>query len=216
MAVSPYIDIPIQECGEPLVDIAAYSISCDPQYYNQGLSNSDAIFVRKGIAEKLSRVQQKIGHLRLLIWDGYRSRDTQSALYQRCWNEVKIKNPLWNEDKLQKEVGKFVSPATDPKRIPPHTTGGAVDLTLTDQHGNLLNMGTEFDDFSPKASLYSSEITDEAKSNRKILLEAMESEEFVVYPDEWWHFSYGDQLSAYLRGRGIAIYGEVNFTSHMS
>ena len=30
---------------------------------------------------------------------------------------------------------------------------------------------------------------------------------FVQHPNEWWHFSYGDQLWSWLSKQGNAIYG---------
>jgi D-alanyl-D-alanine dipeptidase len=47
----------------------------------------------------------------------------------------------------------------------------------------------------------------EARQNRILLLEAMESTGFVNYPHEWWHFSYGDRYWAYVKGQPAAIYG---------
>ena len=35
----------------------------------------------------------------------------------------------------------------------------------------------------------------------------MEQAGFVQHPNEWWHFSYGDQLWSWLNKKGNAIYG---------
>ena len=35
----------------------------------------------------------------------------------------------------------------------------------------------------------------------------MEQAGFVQHPNEWWHFSYGDQLWSWLRNQGNPIYG---------
>lgn len=34
----------------------------------------------------------------------------------------------------------------------PHTTGGAIDLSLIDSSDNYLNLGTSFDDFNDKSN----------------------------------------------------------------
>lgn len=50
----------------------------------------------------------------------------------------------------------------------------------------------------------------EAKDNRKILLEIMQDQNFVNYPTEWWHFSYGDRYWAYHQPTKNAIYGSAD------
>jgi D-alanyl-D-alanine dipeptidase len=42
---------------------------------------------------------------------------------------------------------------------------------------------------------------------RKLLASVLGEEGFVCHPNEWWHFSYGDQLWAWRSGRAEAIYG---------
>ncbi len=42
---------------------------------------------------------------------------------------------------------------------------------------------------------------------RELLRQAMESAGFARHPNEWWHFSHGDQLWAWQRGAGSACYG---------
>ena len=41
-------------------------------------------------------------------------------------------------------------PVKDEMKGPVHTTGGALDVTLADENGTVLNMGTEFDFFGDK------------------------------------------------------------------
>jgi len=35
----------------------------------------------------------------------------------------------------------------------------------------------------------------------------MQSQGFINYPTEWWHFSYGDRYWAYHQQASYAIYG---------
>lgn len=56
-----------------------------------------------------------------------------------------------------------------------------------------LDMGTMFDCFSVLANTLNPEISITAKSNRKILLDAMESSGFSNYEKEWWHFTLKDE-----------------------
>ena len=45
------------------------------------------------------------------------------------------------------------------------------------------------------------------QNRRSLLFSVMEQAGFVQHPNEWWHFSYGDQLWAWTSNQGISIYG---------
>jgi zinc D-Ala-D-Ala dipeptidase len=78
-----------------------------------------------------------------------------------------------------------------------------------------LNMGTKFDDFSEvaKTTYYENigrELTPEeekVRQNRRFLYKVMTDAGFENYPDEWWHFSFGDNMWAKLSGNQSAFYG---------
>ena len=44
---------------------------------------------------------------------------------------------------------------------------------------------------------------------RNLLKEIMTAFEFVQHPNEWWHFSYGDQLWAWKNKKASALYGKI-------
>ena len=46
-----------------------------------------------------------------------------------------------------------------------------------------------------------------ALGNRRLLYHVMVSAGFTNYPDEWWHFDYGNQNWALMSGRKAAVYG---------
>ncbi len=75
-----------------------------------------------------------------------------------------------------------------PERGSPHSRGVAVDLTLVDKQGNELDMGTGFDDFTPKSYHGADAVSDKAKLNRLILLGIMTSAGWDFYRNEWWHY----------------------------
>ena len=52
-------------------------------------------------------------------------------------------------------------------------------------------------------------ISKEAQNNRKLLLTILEQQGFINYPNEWWHFSYGDRYWAYYQSDKQAIYGSI-------
>ena len=41
---------------------------------------------------------------------------------------------------------------------------------------------------------------------RQLLASVMEAAGFAQHPNEWWHFSHGDQLWAWRTGAGSAVY----------
>jgi D-alanyl-D-alanine dipeptidase len=99
----------------------------------------------------------------------------------------------------------------------PHATGAAVDLTIRWRGGDMLWMGSIFDDATELAhrdrfeNLRGDAMSfsdDEARANRRLLHWVMAEEGFAGHPDEWWHFSWGDQLWAKLAGEPAAHYSE--------
>ncbi|KXO10174.1 D-alanyl-D-alanine dipeptidase [Moritella sp. JT01] len=203
--------IPIQENGEPLLCLAELGFILEPAYFNMGLSDDPNLYAREGVVKKLIQISNRLGEYRFKIWDPWRSREVQNNIYQKYWSELSTEHPEWDEDQLKDEVGKFVTVPDNPERVPPHATGGSVDLTLVDLDGNELDMGTCFDHFGAEAATlyYEEDGRDIAiRDNRRLLRQAMESAGFRSDEDEWWHFDYGNQLWAAQFGHDFAIYGE--------
>jgi D-alanyl-D-alanine dipeptidase len=103
---------------------------------------------------------------------------------------------------------------------PPHSTGAAIDVTLyrfpskSGESIQEINMGSPIDEISDrslpdyfKGSIDVKEI--EFHSDRQLLNEVMTHSGFQRHPNEWWHFSYGDQLWAWISNEKSAIYGSV-------
>lgn len=203
--------IPIKENGESLVLLEEADFVLEAAYFNQGLSEDPNLYTRESIVAKLKALAPKLDGYRFKIWDPWRSREVQNNIYQKFWADMSAENPEWDEEKLRAEVGRFATIADDPNRIPPHSTGGSIDLTLIDMNGQEIDMGTGFDHLGPEASkLYFEEEGRDLliRDNRRLLREAMESAGFRSDEDEWWHFDYGNQLWAAELGRAVAIYGE--------
>lgn len=70
-----------------------------------------------------------------------------------------------------------------------HCRGITVDLTLA-LNGQYLDMGTGYDDFSPRAHADFVDLTPEQSANRQLLTEVMTQLNFRQHPNEWWHFDY--------------------------
>jgi D-alanyl-D-alanine dipeptidase len=70
-----------------------------------------------------------------------------------------------------------------------HSRGSTIDMTLANDDGRELDMGTPFDFFSPKSSPADPTITPEQHTNRMVLAAAMRRHGFRPYDKEWWHFT---------------------------
>ena len=74
-----------------------------------------------------------------------------------------------------------------------HSRGSTVDLTLTDAKGTPLDMGGEFDWFSPISAHEYAYLTVEQKENRRLLKDGIEDAGFEAYSEEWWHYRLKDE-----------------------
>jgi D-alanyl-D-alanine dipeptidase len=71
-----------------------------------------------------------------------------------------------------------------------HSRGSTVDLTVAQRDsGDVLDMGTPFDFFSPRSWPSDRHVSAEAQANRALLARAMERRGFRPYDKEWWHFT---------------------------
>ena len=71
-----------------------------------------------------------------------------------------------------------------------HSRGSTVDLTVARRDGGqVLDMGTPFDFFSPRSWPSDRSISKEAQANRALLAQVMAARGFRPYDKEWWHFT---------------------------
>ncbi len=133
-------------------------------------------FMQRPAADALIRVHRKLKkrNLGLVIFDGYRP-----------WSVTKLFWDVTPEDKR-----KFVA---NPKTGSRHNRGCAVDLSMFDlKTGKLVEMPSDFDDFTDRASPIYEGASRRQKKNRDLLRKMMEAEGFTVNDNEWWHFDYKD------------------------
>jgi D-alanyl-D-alanine dipeptidase len=88
----------------------------------------------------------------------------------------------------------------NPERGSIHSFGMALDITILDEEGRELDMGTGFDDLTEKSHpaleqklLERGEITLEQIANRQLLRDAMSQAGFQGISTEWWHYDCGDR-----------------------
>lgn len=194
-------EIPIGYSTEILIN-AGHFVNVDNAYNKlPELPRRATILLRADIVKRLIEVQSKLPKgFSLLVYDGHRTLDFQQNIVDYFYSL----NPDLQDG--------YVSKTTDPNFAPPHTTGGAVDVTLT-YNNEVLNLGTPYDSFLPLSHLDALEFTElkeELPSQiRRLLYHSMRAEGFAPYPLEWWHWSYGDQWWAAFYGKDSSIYSTV-------
>jgi len=71
-----------------------------------------------------------------------------------------------------------------------HNRGAAVDLGLAGPEGEEIELPTEFDEFTARASAHAVRgVSPTARAHREALRAAMVAAGFVPSRSEWWHFS---------------------------
>ena len=207
--VFPDNNINYNICNEEFVELNNFL--CEHFYAKQNLKGAiNKCYLRKSVAEKLKKAELSLPNgYKFKIYDGWRPFSVQKSLYDNYRNKVETSLPGLTDEEINDLTKLFVSPPLwDKKAGPVHTTGGAVDLTIVDNFGNEINMGTEFDCFKDTANTNYYElnnINDEIRNNRRLLYNAMLQAGFTNLPTEWWHFDYGNKFWAFYTGND-AIY----------
>jgi zinc D-Ala-D-Ala dipeptidase len=242
--MKPYQQLPIFECGESLEAIPAedFWLQTPHTYVSLGApygEQTSPFYLRQGVLVALKQAQISLQQNRpgwkILICDAYRPVSVQqfmvdytftTALEQRGLSRDDL--TLEQEQLLWQEVYQlWAIPSLDPLTPPPHSTGAALDVTLVNQTGKVVDMGSAIDELSPRshpdyfATLASQSddlgLKQQAKiadAHRHLLYAVMTGAGFQRHPGEWWHFSLGDQMWAWLNQQQgypneIARYGRV-------
>ncbi|MEA9390459.1 D-alanyl-D-alanine dipeptidase [Acerihabitans sp. TG2] len=110
----------------------------------------------------------------LLVLDAYRPQTAQALLWQACPDKDYVV-PLFQGSN--------------------HSRGTAIDVTLIDAHGNVLDMGTGFDVMAEPSHPYHPSIPQAAQRNRLLLNAVMIGGGFTGIATEWWHFELPEAAS---------------------
>jgi zinc D-Ala-D-Ala dipeptidase len=232
----PYRQVPIQECGEPLVAIPLelFAIETPHPYIKCGADydGKSPYYLRQGVLDRVVRAQENLQQIhpgwRIQIFDAYRPVEVQQYMVDYTFHQT-IRDrqlDLANLSEAQQQLiwddvyQIWAIPSFDLATPPPHSTGAAIDITLVDEAGRLVDMGSSIDEMSDRSlpayfanSLDPIEI--QYHQNRQLLDRIMTANGTIRHPSEWWHFSYGDQLWAWLKHQAdpqhplMADYGRV-------
>ncbi|MEE2661552.1 MAG: D-alanyl-D-alanine dipeptidase [Pseudomonadota bacterium] len=160
-----------------LVEISTpnFDVTIDIVYASRKNFTGSKVYKRPGCylhptaAELLVKAIQLAAqqNLKFKIYDAFRPTEAQSIL----WQHTPDANFL-----------------ADPQTGSPHSRGIAVDLTLINTKGEVLEMGTQYDAFTPLSHHGTVGISPEAQKNRYILLGIMTAAGWDFYKNEWWHY----------------------------
>ncbi|NJP08320.1 MAG: D-alanyl-D-alanine dipeptidase [Leptolyngbyaceae cyanobacterium RU_5_1] len=217
--MKPYKLIPIQDCGEPLVPIPleVFAVVQPHPYEKVGAPYGDKspFYVRQGVLERLLNAQTHLqtSHpgWKIQLFDAYRPLSVQHYMVDYTFMEVVQQRGLVVENLTEAQRQEILQlvyefwaiPDHDPTKPPPHSTGGAVDVTLVNAAGQDVDMGSPIDELSPRsypnhyANTHESH-QQEFHTYRQLLNQVMTQAGFRRHLNEWWHFCYGDQMWAWL------------------
>ncbi|KRN75486.1 hypothetical protein IV73_GL000655 [Weissella kandleri] len=215
---------PITENHEPLVPLGLLPerIIVQPAYFIQGLSGAmSELYARKQVQKQLAYAASLLpDNYHLVIFDAWRSVTTQAALFHSLKRKISRNNPDWTKQQVvDATLTTVAAPSRDKYKPSPHNTGGAIDLTIADDQGLMLDMASPFDDFRENAqtnyleckeNLTPAEVV--ARDNRRLLYNIMHKAGFTNLINEWWHFDYGNQNWAQCDAHPEALYGAIKPT----
>jgi D-alanyl-D-alanine dipeptidase len=231
-ATRPWSPIPIQDNGESLEPLPSSLWRLEPHPY-VSLSapygpGASPFRLRSGVIARLLAADAALASgsegWRLTIFDAWRPVAVQRFMVEHSIAEecrARGLDPVHAEAASRQAVVESVArfwaePSLDPTTPPPHSTGGAVDLTLADATGKPLAMGGAIDAIGPvsepdhyAAAAAAAPASEAAhwQHRRTRLAAVMADAGFARHPNEWWHFSHGDQLWAWSLGETKAHYG---------
>lgn len=190
--------IPVQDDGEPLVELPA------------AFGPARAL-VRASLAQRLMLARDRLrAGVGLRVVEGHRTIEDQRAIITAYATELLTARPELEAEELLALTSRYVAPVP----VAPHVAGAAVDLTLVDDEGDELDLGTPID-ATPEQSggacyFDARQVTGQARAHRDLLANALTSVGLVNYPTEWWHWSYGDRYWALSTGAPAALYGPIS------
>ena len=170
-----------EESTDPLVPVQGERIQDLAAYWHTGMRGTvPHSLLRKSVLPRLVAAGASLPEdFGLAVFDAYRSLSLQRRLYAAAYSDPGL------------PPGFIAVPSENLLAPTPHLTGGAVDLTLT-WRGQALALGTSFDSFTERAAMVAlEEEAGPARELRRLLRSTMESQGFVAYALEWWHFEYG-------------------------
>lgn len=210
VAVAPFVmDLQSISLRPPIGDPEIATLTPEHGFFLNSLRYND-FRVRKVIFEKLIQAKSTLPvGLNFMIYETYRPKKFQEKLWAITYDKMKSANPGSTEQEIIALTETFTANPYDGIGSG-HMAACAVDLTLCDDNGVELDMGTAMHEKGILTATMADGLTDEAIKNRAILKDSMEGAGLINYPPEWWHYSYGDHQWAWLTHKKEALYGPID------
>ena len=175
---------PVEGARTPLVEIApsGFPVEIDLVYATPRNFTGHSVYAQARCALhpdaaacllKAAQAARRAGYT-LKIFDAYRPPAAQAVFWALC------PDPRYVSDA---SVGSH------------HSRGVAVDVTLVDERGRELDMGTGFDAMEARSHHGCDDLPVEAQRHRSLLLGIMLHAGFSAIATEWWHYElpYADR-----------------------
>jgi D-alanyl-D-alanine dipeptidase len=151
-------------------------------------------YLQPDVAQKLKLAQQylklKYPYYSLIIYDGARPHSVQ----YKMWDSIHVPHD---------QRSKYLS---NPKEGSLHNFGAAVDVSIIDEHGYVVDMGTKYDYFGELAYpreeerlLNEGKLSHNQVLSREVLRDVMHQAGFWSIATEWWHFNSCYLSTAYTK-----------------
>ena len=164
--------------------------------------------IRRVVRDKVVACSERLPDgLCLMIFEAFRPRSRQWELWQPVYQQILEEHPDWSKEQVYEEASRWVAPPDGFGSG--HQAGAAIDVKLA------MADRTELDFGGPMKGLSGLAPTDWpvspiVRKNRDMLVAALHGVGMVNYPDEWWHFCYGDRLWAEITNRNEAFFAPVD------
>src|SRR5579862_1173587 len=184
--VSHLRKLPIVENGEPLENWLDHPRIFQDRprfnYHRQTIARASVVGFLWRAADSLPN-----GY-KLAVVEGWRPPYIQRRMFEWSFRRFRDKYPDWSAARLKRLASQFTAPM-DERVPPPHTTGGAVDLMLASEAGEVLDHLSPYEPRDHNGFPFDAPgLSDEARRNRQILAEALSTGGMTNYPSEYWHW----------------------------
>lgn len=150
--------------------------------------NREVCICTEEAAQALKMAQQEVQEKgwSLIVFDAYRPQKAVDHFMEWAANidDTLTKSKFYpNIDKKDLFKLNYIASKSS------HSRGSTFDVSILDEEGNQLDMGTSFDFFGPKSWPSYEGVSKEQKANRMYLQSIMKKHGFNPYKEEWWHFT---------------------------
>lgn len=197
------LEAPVDECREPLASLEKVVAERDVKVL---FSQSDIVpgmkrqfYLRKNLIPSFLNAARELNNRgwMLIVEDGYRTTTMQKklsllpqvfdAVIQRCFWEHGDLPPV---DLVRRRLAALT--AAHPKNGT-HMSASAIDISVQEiSSGKEVNRGRPYLELSELTPMESPFIEKTALENRLAIRHVMESNGFLAYPYEFWHYNQGD------------------------